>query len=81
MDQRPQGLKVQKAITGFLQHKSVEGLAHVTIPENSLSNSPTEFLWSHARIWPWSTSSTCTPVWSVIEMLRYIMFRDKACSC
>jgi hypothetical protein len=27
MNQRPQGLKVQKAITGFLQYKSAEGLA------------------------------------------------------
>jgi len=31
MNQRPQGLKVQKAITGFLQYKSAEGLAPVTI--------------------------------------------------
>lgn len=31
MNQRPQGLKVQKAITGFLQYKSAEGLAPVTV--------------------------------------------------
>ena len=31
MNQRPQGLKVKKAITGFLQYKSAEGLAPVTI--------------------------------------------------
>jgi len=31
MNQRPQGLKVQKAITGFLHYKSAEGLAPVTI--------------------------------------------------
>jgi hypothetical protein len=31
MHQRPQGLKADKAITGFLQYKSAEGLAPVTI--------------------------------------------------
>lgn len=31
MNQRPQGLKVQKAVTGFLQYKSAEGLAPVTV--------------------------------------------------
>ena len=31
MNQRPQGLKIKKAITGFLQYKSAEGLAPVTI--------------------------------------------------
>ncbi len=31
MNQRPQGLNVQKAITGFLQYKSAEGLAPVTV--------------------------------------------------
>ncbi|HEU0291645.1 MAG TPA: hypothetical protein VFR47_02860, partial [Anaerolineales bacterium] len=31
MNQRPQGLKVQKAITGFLHYKSAEGLAPVTV--------------------------------------------------
>ena len=30
MNQRPQGLKVQKAMTGFLQYKSAEGLAPVS---------------------------------------------------
>ena len=31
MNQRPTGLKVPKAITGFLQYKSAEGLAPVTV--------------------------------------------------
>jgi hypothetical protein len=31
MNQRPQGLKVQKAMTGFLHYKSAEGLAPVTV--------------------------------------------------
>jgi len=31
MNQRPTGLKVTKAITGFLQYKSAEGLAPVTV--------------------------------------------------
>ena len=31
MNQRPQGLKVQKAVTGFLQYKSAEGLAPITV--------------------------------------------------
>jgi len=31
MNQRPQGLKVQKALTGFLHYKSAEGLAPVTV--------------------------------------------------
>jgi len=31
MNQRPQGLKVQKALIGFLQYKSAEGLAPVTV--------------------------------------------------
>lgn len=31
MDQRPTGLSVTKAITGFLQYKSAEGLAPVTV--------------------------------------------------
>ena len=33
MDQRPTGLNVIKAITGFLQYKSVEGLSPVTVSE------------------------------------------------
>ena len=31
MNQRPQGLKADKAITGFLQYKSAEGLVPVTV--------------------------------------------------
>ena len=31
MNQRPQGLNVSKALTGFLQYKSAEGLAPVTV--------------------------------------------------
>ena len=31
MNQRPTGLKVTKAITGFLQYKSAEGLSPVTV--------------------------------------------------
>ena len=31
MNQRPQGLKVKKALNGFLQYKSAEGLAPVTV--------------------------------------------------
>ena len=31
MNQRPQRLQVQKAITGFLHYKSAEGLAPVTV--------------------------------------------------
>lgn len=31
MNQRPQGLKVEKAMAGFLQYKSAEGLAPVTV--------------------------------------------------
>ena len=31
MNQRPQGLKVEKALAGFLQYKSAEGLAPVTV--------------------------------------------------
>ena len=31
MNQRPQGLLVSKAMTGFLQYKSAEGLAPVTV--------------------------------------------------
>jgi hypothetical protein len=31
MNQRPTGLHVTKAITGFLQYKSAEGLSPVTI--------------------------------------------------
>ena len=31
MNQRPQGLNVSKAMTGFLQYKSAEGLAPVTV--------------------------------------------------
>jgi len=31
MNQRPQGLKADKAVTGFLQYKSAEGLAPVTV--------------------------------------------------
>ncbi len=30
MNQRPQGLKVEKAMAGFLQYKSAESLASVT---------------------------------------------------
>jgi hypothetical protein len=35
-NQRPQGLQVDKAITGFLQYKSAEGLAPVTVDGNWL---------------------------------------------
>ena len=31
MNQRPTGLNVTKAITGFLQYKSAEGLSPVTV--------------------------------------------------
>ena len=31
MNQRPQGLNVSKAVSGFLQYKSAEGLAPVTV--------------------------------------------------
>ena len=31
MNQRPQGLKADKAITGFMQYKSAKGLAPVTV--------------------------------------------------
>jgi len=41
MNQRPTGLNVTKAITGFLQYKSAEGLALVTVSgyESAISNS------------------------------------------
>jgi hypothetical protein len=31
MNQRPQGLNVSKAVSGFLQYKSAEGLVPVTV--------------------------------------------------
>jgi len=38
VNRQPRGLPVQKAITGFLQYKSVVGLAPITISATSVNS-------------------------------------------